>query len=93
VALAFDQVSFEEKHALMTGAAKFPDWFVEESLKEHHQGSNGTTCNGCNKAEAGACGFFKNHQGQEKSKKCNHVCEMSLIEGTCICSSQCTLAL
>lgn len=47
VADAFNKVSYEEKHALMMGMAKFPEAFVQESLKEKYQGSNGRTCDAC----------------------------------------------
>ena len=47
VADAFNKVSYEEKHALMMGMAQFPEAFVQESLREKFQGSNGTTCDAC----------------------------------------------
>jgi hypothetical protein len=53
VALAFGKLSFEEKHALMTGMAKFPDWFIDESLREKYQGSDGKACDGCGTDEVG----------------------------------------
>jgi len=54
VAEAFNKVSFEEKHALMTGMATFPETFVQESLREKFQGSNGATCNPCGASLSGA---------------------------------------
>ena len=41
------KLSFEEKHAIMRGTAKFPDDLMQESLSEYYIGSDGKFCNSC----------------------------------------------
>jgi hypothetical protein len=41
------KVSYEERHNLMKGVARFPDEFMQESLRERYIGADGEFCNSC----------------------------------------------
>lgn len=52
VAAVFARLSWEERHALMSGVAKLPDQLMAESLSEYYRGSSGKCCDAC-RAEKG----------------------------------------
>jgi hypothetical protein len=53
VAAIFGKLSFEERHALMTGSAKLPQDVMQDSLSEYWRGSEGKKCDGCAAAPKG----------------------------------------
>lgn len=48
------KLSYEERHAVMSGAGQFPKEFMQESLQEYYVGSSGKFCNSCKAAPSGA---------------------------------------
>jgi hypothetical protein len=48
------KLSYEERHAIMSGTGQFPEDFMRESLQEHYVGSSGQFCNSCHSTPSGA---------------------------------------
>eukprot|EP00892_Ulva_mutabilis_P005381 jgi/Ulvmu1/3214/UM015_0255.1 len=85
VARIFNQLSYEEKHALMIGSAVLPEDVMRDSLSDHWRGSGGKTCNGCKREP----------RGNEKFAVCGRCqyaacaeCHADKKLGTCYCKDE-----